>query len=57
VAVFHFNLACYECQLGNIDAAKVYLTETFDIEPRYRLLALEDEDLKPLWDTLQTVAL
>jgi tetratricopeptide (TPR) repeat protein len=52
VAVFHFNLACYECQLGNMDVARGYVTKTFKIEPGYKLLALEDDDLKPLWDSL-----
>jgi Tfp pilus assembly protein PilF len=49
VAVFHYNLACYECQLGNLEEAKDRLKRAFQLEPRYRLKALDDEDLEPLW--------
>ncbi len=48
-ALWHFNLACYECQLGNIEPAKERLQETFRIDPKMRKQALEDEDLEPLW--------
>jgi tetratricopeptide (TPR) repeat protein len=50
--VFHFNLACYECQLGDLTAARSYLA-AFEIDPRWRLFALEDEDLAPLWDLIK----
>jgi hypothetical protein len=53
VAVFHFNLACYECQLGQLDEAKSRLQRNFEINSAYRLKALEDEDLEPLWDSLR----
>lgn len=49
VAVFHYNLACYECQLGNLDEAKSRLKRAFELEPRYRIKALEDEDLEAVW--------
>jgi tetratricopeptide (TPR) repeat protein len=52
VAVFHYNLACYECQLGNLDEAKGRLKRAFELEPRYRIKALDDEDLESLWDGL-----
>jgi tetratricopeptide (TPR) repeat protein len=42
VAIFHYNLACYECQLGNLEGAKSRLKRAFELEPRYRLKALED---------------
>jgi tetratricopeptide (TPR) repeat protein len=50
-AVF-FNLACYECQLRQFDSAKKYLKHAFAIDPNWRLQALEDEDLKLLWNDL-----
>ncbi len=53
VAVVHYNPACYECQFGNMQAAKDYLKTAFAIDPRFRMRALEDEDLEPLWDTLK----
>jgi len=46
VAIFHYNLACYECQLGLLDEARVRLQRTFELEPRFKLKALEDEDLE-----------
>ena len=50
-AVWWYNLACYDCQLGDLDAAKARLGGAFEIDRSFRLKALEDEDLKPLWDT------
>jgi hypothetical protein len=47
-----FNLACYECQLGNLAKAKEMLGVVFELDPRMRVVALDDEDLKPLWDVL-----
>jgi tetratricopeptide (TPR) repeat protein len=46
------NLACYYCQRGEIENAKRYLRQAFEIDPNWRKAALEDEDLKPLWDSL-----
>lgn len=44
--MLHYNLACYECVLGDVEVAKARLRHAFRIEPRLRLLALDDEDLK-----------
>ena len=52
-AVIKYNLACYFCQLGNLETAKNYLERAFEIDSSWRLRALEDEDLGPLWDSLQ----
>jgi len=49
-ALWWYNLACYDCQLGDLEAAKARLARAFEIDRDYRLRALEDEDLKPLWD-------
>jgi tetratricopeptide (TPR) repeat protein len=51
--VICFNLACYECQLGRIESAKDYLKRAFEIEPKWRVAALDDEDLQPIWNQLQ----
>jgi tetratricopeptide (TPR) repeat protein len=48
----HFNLACYECGLENMERTKECLKRCFDLDPSWRILALEDEDLKPLGDSL-----
>jgi tetratricopeptide (TPR) repeat protein len=53
VAIFHYNLACYECQLGNLDVAKSRLKRALELGPRYRKMALEDEDLKALWEFIR----
>jgi tetratricopeptide (TPR) repeat protein len=43
-----YDLACYECQLGNLDEAKRLLRECLAREPQYREEALKDPDLEPL---------
>ena len=48
----HYNLACYECVLGEVEVAKARLRRAFKLEPRYRLMALEDEDLSAVWNSL-----
>jgi tetratricopeptide (TPR) repeat protein len=49
-SIIYYNLACYECQSNRIDSAKQYLEQAFRIDHNWTLQALEDEDLKPLWD-------
>jgi len=44
----HYNLACYECQLGDLASAESYLKKAFELAPQYSDLALEDEDLAPM---------
>jgi tetratricopeptide (TPR) repeat protein len=51
-AAIPYNLACYYCQLEEIETAKRYLKKAFEIDLNWRMAALEDEDLKPLWDSL-----
>lgn len=47
-----YHLACYECQLGNLEGAKGYLKRCFEIDPGWRLKALDDEDLEAVWLTI-----
>ena len=51
-AVIKYNLACYFCQTGDIKTAKNYLKRAFEIDLSWRTAALDDEDLKPLWESL-----
>ena len=51
-ALFHYNLACYECQLGNLGAARARLKRAFHLDKGCRLTALDDPDLEPLWSWL-----
>jgi tetratricopeptide (TPR) repeat protein len=47
-----FNLACYEAQLGNIDRARAHLTRATKADGKFSLMALDDPDLEPLWESL-----
>jgi tetratricopeptide (TPR) repeat protein len=51
-AGLHYDLARYECLLGNIEGATSCLKRCFDLAPGWRLRALEDPDLEPLWQSL-----
>ena len=48
-----YNLACYCAQLGQLDAAKEYLDKSYELgdAQKIKLIALDDEDLKPLWES------
>jgi Flp pilus assembly protein TadD len=50
-----FNLACYACQLGDLDGARHWLkrAELAGEAKLVRMQALADEDLKPLWPELR----
>lgn len=48
-ATYHYNLACYECVLGNMEAAKAYLETSVSMDNKFREFAKEDPDLKPLY--------
>jgi tetratricopeptide (TPR) repeat protein len=50
--VIKYNLACYFCQTGEIQTARNYLKKAFEIDLNWRIAALEDEDLKLLWESL-----
>ena len=54
-ALVHFQLACCECQLGNIAEAKKHLNQSKKLCPVCRVLALTDEgDLDPIWQNYST---
>lgn len=50
-----FNLACYACQMGNLDDARRWLQRASKLGGQAVMLrlALQDEDLKPLWPELR----
>lgn len=52
VAIFHYNLACYECQLGDLEVAKARLKHAFKLDPQLRMKALDDADLEPVWTSM-----
>jgi tetratricopeptide (TPR) repeat protein len=59
VIVIPYNLACYECVLGNINQAKTRLLGAFHLAHKqrcfaeWRALALADSDLEPLREYLE----
>ena len=54
VGTIPYNLACYECQLGNLDPARKWLKRAIRLEGRKEIVtrALEDTDLKSLHQEL-----
>jgi hypothetical protein len=50
-----YNLSCYACQLGDLEAARRWLVKAFAKGEKEQLksLALEDPDLKPLQAEIQ----
>lgn len=50
-----YNLACYCCQLGNLNEARTWLKKAFateegdDLREQRRKMAMADPDLQPLW--------
>jgi tetratricopeptide (TPR) repeat protein len=51
-AVIKYNLACYFCQERDLQTAKDYLNQAIKIDLSWRIAALDDKDLEPLWETL-----
>lgn len=45
---FHYNLACYECALGNLDIARMHLDKSFQLDKKFRDFARTDPDLAAL---------
>ena len=45
---FHYNLACYECALGNLDLARMHLEKSFELDKKFRDFAKSDPDLAAL---------
>ncbi len=46
--MLHFNLACYEAQLGNLDYARAFLETACGLDEAFAKLAQTDDDLAPL---------
>jgi predicted Zn-dependent protease len=52
MAVIHFNLACYACQLGDLPDARQHLGRALAIDQAFYEEACKDSDLAPLWGEL-----
>jgi tetratricopeptide (TPR) repeat protein len=55
VAMIAFNLACYASVAGRTEEAKERLRHAIQLDKEIRKLAIEDNDLKPLWDWIATL--
>ena len=53
--IIPYNLTCYDCQLGDIPSAKKFFEVALRMEPKIWRMALEDDDLKPLWDEIDSL--
>lgn len=45
---FYYNLACYECALGNLNEARSRLDRSISMNRKFREFSLTDPDLAPL---------
>ena len=54
-AILTYNLACYECRLGNLPAARKWLKKTFRLKNSlpWRMAAQNDADLERLWPEIE----
>ena len=47
-STYHYNLACYECTLGNLDLARLHLEKSFELDKNLKEFAKTDPDLNGL---------
>jgi hypothetical protein len=48
-----YNLACYCAQLGRLEECQAWFKKAMAIDERtVRRVAIDDPDLKPLWDSM-----
>ncbi len=51
-AAYHYNLGCYNAILGNKEAARDHVLQSFKINKGFRQLALDDPDLNSIREFL-----
>jgi Flp pilus assembly protein TadD len=54
-ALIEFNLACYANVTGRFEDARVRLRYATELDKEIRRLALDDEELRPLWGWIATL--
>lgn len=52
-AMTNYKLGCYSCQLGDIDQAKERVRRAIELDAKFKMLALDDPDLEPLWKEIE----
>jgi tetratricopeptide (TPR) repeat protein len=52
-----YNLACYACQMGDLEAARTWFQRSLNLSDKQRLKAqaLADSDLEPLWEEIRKI--
>lgn len=50
----HYELACYESQLGDFASAQEHIKRAFVLNEDCQTGAMDEPDLKPLWESMQT---
>jgi Flp pilus assembly protein TadD len=52
-----YNLACYACQMRQLDAARTWFKRALVIGGREKIkkMALDDADLEPLWEEIRSL--
>jgi tetratricopeptide (TPR) repeat protein len=53
-ANIHYNLSCYETRLHDFKRAQRHLARAIQLDPRFRSVAMNDDDLAPLWMELDS---
>jgi len=55
VPVVAYNLSCYACQMNQLDVSRAWLKRAFKAGSKETIkkMALEDDDLKPLWPEIK----
>jgi len=48
--ILHYNLACYEAQLGDIGTARQCIRAAFELNAAFKKNARKDPDLQRLWN-------
>lgn len=48
-ANIHYNLSCYETRLQHYHKAQRHLARAIQLDPRFKMVAMDDADLEPLW--------
>jgi Flp pilus assembly protein TadD len=53
--IIAYNLACYDCQLGDLNAARSWLEKACALGDARKIkhMALQDPDLEPLWPDIR----
>jgi len=51
--ILHYAVSCYESRLQHFKTAKRHLARAIQLDSRLKLVALNDEELEPLWSAIE----